>query len=225
MMEDLTYSLQVLGQIGLAALLGGCIGLEREMHGQAAGLRTHMVVAAASCLIMLVSLEVTKFGSRVQPPDPGRIAAQVVTGIGFLGAGAILRFGLTVRGLTTAACIWAAAAIGLAVGIQFYPGALACTLVVLVAIYVFDRIEKRLLIGRQYKKIVIVAQDVPDLSGEVETRLHRFDLQVKSMGVHRDLVEKKIRLEITVSAGEGTNFESVIREITSMAGVERLDIE
>lgn len=224
-MDDLMYSLQVLGQISLAALLGGCIGLEREMHGQAAGLRTHMVVAAASCLIMLVSIHVTKFGNPTYPPDPGRIAAQVVTGIGFLGAGAILRFGLTVRGLTTAACIWAAAGIGLAVGIQFYAGALGCTLVVLVVIYVFDRIEKMLLIGRHYKKVVIVAQDVPTLTGELETRLQRFDLQVKSMGIHRNLVDKKVRLEITVSAGEGTDFEGVIREITSMPGVERLDLE
>lgn len=224
-MDDLMYSLQVLGQISLAALLGGCIGLEREMHGQAAGLRTHMVVAAASCLIMLVSIHVTKLGNPVAPPDPGRIAAQVVTGIGFLGAGAILRFGLTVRGLTTAACIWASAGIGLAVGIRFYTGALGCTLVVLVAIYVFDRIEKMLLIGRQYKKVVIVAQDVPNLTGDLETRLRRFDLLIKSMGLHRNLVEKKVRLEITVSAGEGTDFEGVIREITSLPGIERLDLE
>src|SRR6266478_1020091 len=89
------------GRLSLAALLGGLIGLEREMHHQPAGLRTHMIVSIGACLVMLVSLHMSEMTPT--KADPGRLAAQVVAGVGFLGAGAIMRSGLSVRGLTTAA--------------------------------------------------------------------------------------------------------------------------
>src|SRR5207244_3860539 len=93
-----------------AALLGGVIGLEREVHGQSAGLRTHMIVSVGAALMTLVGV----YLGEQHKSDPSRVAAQVVTGIGFLGAGAIVRFGTTIRGLTTAACVWTASGIGLA---------------------------------------------------------------------------------------------------------------
>jgi putative Mg2+ transporter-C (MgtC) family protein len=98
------------GLLLLAWLLGGCIGWQREVRGHAAGLRTHALVCGASCLLSLVSFSSQGVG------DTGRIAAQVVTGIGFLGAGVILRRGASVRGLTTAATVWLVAGVGIAVG-------------------------------------------------------------------------------------------------------------
>src|SRR5262252_11255075 len=117
--------LQMAGRLCLAGLLGGLVGLEREVHSQPAGLRTHMIVALGSCLIMLVSIQM----GAMNPGrgDPARIAAQVVAGVGFLGAGAIMRSGLSVRGLTTAACLWTVAAIGLAVGCGYWLAALVTT--------------------------------------------------------------------------------------------------
>ena len=113
-----------LSRLGLALLLTFPIGWEREAHQKTAGLRTHLLVSLGCCLFMLISLQVTAvFGS--QRADPGRIAAQVVTGIGFLGGGAILRGGGVVRGMTTAASIWSVAAIGMACGAGYLPGALA----------------------------------------------------------------------------------------------------
>ena len=107
--------LELLGRLLLAAVLGGAVGAERELHDQPAGLRTHVLLTIGACLFTLVSAY--GFGG---PADPSRLAAQIVTGIGFLGGGAIVRHGLTVRGLTTAASIWATASIGVAVGAGSY---------------------------------------------------------------------------------------------------------
>jgi putative Mg2+ transporter-C (MgtC) family protein len=105
--------LELLGRLLLAAVLGGAIGAERELNDQAAGLRTHMLLTIGACLFTLISA----YGfARGPGTDPSRLAAQIVTGIGFLGGGAIVRHGLTVKGLTTAASIWATASVGVAVG-------------------------------------------------------------------------------------------------------------
>ena len=109
--------LELLGRLLLAAVLGGAIGAERELNDQAAGLRTHMLLTIGACLFTLISAY--GFGGGIGT-DPSRLAAQIVTGIGFLGGGAIVRHGLTVKGLTTAASIWATASVGVAVGAGSY---------------------------------------------------------------------------------------------------------
>ncbi|MGH2759296.1 MAG: MgtC/SapB family protein [Actinomycetota bacterium] len=113
----------------VAAAMGMAIGVERELREQAAGLRTHMLVAVGACLFTLVSAY--GFESSSGPVDPSRVAAQIVTGIGFLGAGAILREGLSVRGLTTAASLWVVAAVGMAVGLgMFWAGGVAVAITI-----------------------------------------------------------------------------------------------
>jgi putative Mg2+ transporter-C (MgtC) family protein len=107
--------LELLGRLLLAAVLGGAIGAERELNDQPAGLRTHMLLTIGACLFTLISAYGFDGGT-----DPSRIAAQVVTGIGFLGGGAIVRYGLTVKGVTTAASIWATASVGVAIGAGSY---------------------------------------------------------------------------------------------------------
>ncbi|MFH1624038.1 MAG: MgtC/SapB family protein [Pseudomonadota bacterium] len=115
----------LLVRILAAAAFGGILGLERDIHGRGAGLRTHLLVSAGAALFTILSTHIATFGIVTSPgftkvTDPGRIAAQIVTGIGFLGAGVIIREGFTIRGLTTAACLWIAAAIGMATGAGFY---------------------------------------------------------------------------------------------------------
>ncbi|MHC4873675.1 MAG: MgtC/SapB family protein [Planctomycetota bacterium] len=132
--------IEILQRLLLAAFLGGLVGLERDVHGRAAGLRTHLLVGLGSCLFMILSKIVAESGTGVT--DPGRIAAQIVTGIGFLGAGAIMKEGFTVRGLTTAACFWVVAAIGMASGAGEYLLALATSLIALISLSFLHNIDK-----------------------------------------------------------------------------------
>jgi len=154
MVPELSFGEEVF-RLLLAAGLGAAVGVERELREHEAGLRTHLLVAVGSALFTLVSAygfsEFFTEGPRAQPVDPTRIAAQIVTGIGFLGAGAIIRQGASVRGLTTAATLWAVAAIGLAAGAGFYGGAIATTVVVIVALGPI-RIVVRRLFPRQPEK-------------------------------------------------------------------------
>lgn len=135
---------EIIKRIICAFALGAVIGLEREKKGRSAGLRTHILVCTGSCLIMLVSLYMYELFKDRATLDPARIAAGVVTGIGFLGAGTIIRSQEGIRGLTTAASIWISSAIGLAVGCGFYEVALFSTFLVFLTLAFLKKIEKRL---------------------------------------------------------------------------------
>lgn len=132
----------------MAAVLSGVIGFERETHGKDAGVRTYALVGIGSALVMLVSTEIYEIYKGVADVDPSRIAAQVVSGIGFLGAGAIIRFPQGVKGLTTAAGIWTAAGIGLACGIGQYRPAVITTVLVLIVLIIFSKIDRIFLGGK-----------------------------------------------------------------------------
>ena len=139
---------EVLLRLGLAAVLGGAIGAERELRERGAGLRTHLLVSVGAALFTLVSgyawSDFSFSTERGVVFDPTRVAAQIVTGIGFLGAGAIIRQGLSVRGLTTAATLWAVAAIGMATGVGYYTAAVATTGIVLIALWPLRMLAYRL---------------------------------------------------------------------------------
>jgi putative Mg2+ transporter-C (MgtC) family protein len=146
-LPDLGWA-EILLRVGLAAVLGGAIGLERELREREAGLRTHLLVSVGAALFTLVSAYAWtdwQFSNESGIVfDPTRIAAQVVTGIGFLGAGAIIRQGLSVRGLTTAATLWVVAAIGMATGAGYYPAAVITTVLVLVSLWPLRLVANRI---------------------------------------------------------------------------------
>ena len=132
---------QVVWRLFLAAALGGVIGFEREKHSRRmAGFRTHILVSIGSCLIMLVSIYIFEIYAGKAPVDPARIAAGVVTGIGFLGAGTIIRSGESVRGLTTAASLWTVSGIGLAIGCGFYIAGWAIAIIAFATLYLLRKI-------------------------------------------------------------------------------------
>lgn len=141
-LSALELGLRVLG----AAVLGGAVGFERQLRHQSAGFRTHILVSLGACLFTLAgAYGVAPFFARPDAElsfDPTRVAAQVVTGIGFLGAGAIIRTGANVRGLTTAAALWVTAAIGLAAGLGYWAGAVAVTVTTVVALYALRWLEQ-----------------------------------------------------------------------------------
>lgn len=142
-MED---ALDMLGRILLALVLGGAVGLERELRERAAGFRTHILVAVGAAAFTLSSIYgfegVLSDGIAADYQfDPARVAAQIVSGIGFLGAGAIIRHGVSVRGLTTAASLWAAAAIGMLAGLAMYALAIGTTIIVVISLSVLRFVE------------------------------------------------------------------------------------
>jgi putative Mg2+ transporter-C (MgtC) family protein len=126
----------------LASILGSIIGLEREKKGGSAGLRTHILVCMGSALVMLTSLYIYDIYQGSAPADPARIAAGVVTGIGFLGAGTIIRSAEGIKGLTTAASVWVSSAIGLAVGCGYISAAITVTVIVYLVLSVLKKLEK-----------------------------------------------------------------------------------
>lgn len=132
---------EIIIRLTLSVILGGLIGIERQVHKRHAGLRTHILVSLGSCLIMLTSLYVFDIYKNVVSLDPSRIAAGVITGIGFLGAGAIIRDREGVRGLTTAASLWVVAGIGLAAGCGFRIAALFTTALALIVLFFLRYIE------------------------------------------------------------------------------------
>jgi putative Mg2+ transporter-C (MgtC) family protein len=177
-------------RLAAATLLGAVIGLERDMHGRAAGLRTNMLVSLGSALFMIISMAVAvryaaggsaETGLRV---DPSRIAAQIIAGIGFLGAGAILKEGLNVRGLTTAACLWASAGIGMAAGAGFFELAVVVTVISLFTLTVVGYLD-RLYAKDSYRTLEIAVPNRTDLSRVIDT-VKREHLKILHLDYERD---------------------------------------
>lgn len=143
---------EIIWRLTLSVILSGLIGLERQMQRRNAGLRTHILVCMGSCLIMLTSLYVFDIYKGIAVVDPSRIAAGVITGIGFLGAGTIIRESQKIIGLTTAASLWVVAGIGLAVGTGFYIAGIFSTVLVLVVLFIL-RFFEGIIFGKQEKAL------------------------------------------------------------------------
>jgi putative Mg2+ transporter-C (MgtC) family protein len=167
----------------LAAVLGGLIGIEREWSNHAAGFRTHILVCLGSATIMLLSIYgFSPFVNEANVQmDPARLAAQVISGIGFLGAGAILRNGNMIKGLTTAASVWVVAAIGLSAGAGFYMGALLCTFLVLISLYLLNLCEERFFRNRRYHELDIQIIDNPGSLGRIASIFGENDLKIVNL--------------------------------------------
>lgn len=155
--------LEIILRIALGGILGGVVGFEREQHNRPAGFRTHILVCVGATLIMLVSIYTFTGpeGDISRGADVSRIAAQVVSGVGFLGAGTILRQGSTIRGLTTAASLWVVAGIGLAVGGGFYLGAFTATAVVMFSLYLLANVEQYMAKRRRLRQLWLRVIDKP----------------------------------------------------------------
>jgi putative Mg2+ transporter-C (MgtC) family protein len=192
------FRLELMLQVGLATLLGGAIGLERELGGKPAGLRTNILICIGSVLYTHLSLAMLAAMSGGIPPgtDTTRVAAQIVTGVGFIGAGTILHARGAVVGLTSAATIWVVAAIGVALGSGYYLEGIATTLVVLAVLAGLGRVEK--LVQRQSMRstITIHAHPGPTVLEDLETLVRRAGLEVSAVSSRQENVDLVIDLDI-----------------------------
>lgn len=225
-MMSIDFDLIMAGRLMLASLLGALIGLEREIHGRTAGFRTHLLVSLGSALFMVVSInfyrEFGNFSGAIPVGvDPGRVAAQVVTGIGFLGAGAIIRDKASVRGLTTAACLWIAAAIGLSCGAGLYLLPLLVTFIALVSLVALKKIEGML--SRDRYAMLKVESD--DVEGQLEHIIHAVEaigFQLTLFGVERK-ASGVLVFELQVKMHGKSISTDTINRIATLNGVKGVD--
>jgi len=208
----------------MAALMGGLIGWERELNHSPAGFRTHILVSVGSALIMLISIY--GFSDFVHLPhftfDPSRISAQVVSGIGFLGAGTILRQGVTVSGLTTAASLWVVAAVGLSTGAGYYFPAVITTLIVFIGL-IIRRWLDRIFWNKKTRAVLEVWTDDASRLSEMVTIIGRSkSVSIKKLRIEEDR-ENESKVTFTIKI-KGTSLDAdLLEELNQLEGIIRVE--
>jgi putative Mg2+ transporter-C (MgtC) family protein len=213
----------------LATLLGGLVGIEREQNNHPAGFRTHILVCVGSTLIMLISMygfeDYIEANKEHIISDPARLAAQVVSGIGFLGAGTIIVHGGTIRGLTTAASLWVVAGIGLALGAGFYYGATLATVLVLLSLIVLNRIEEMFIRKGQLHLVQIKVTDIPGILGLIATKIGDNNISIRKISIQETKHEEDtVQLSIGIRIPHTTSIALVIDQLRSTEGVKEVSI-
>ena len=213
----------------LSCILGGIIGYERQSRRKSAGLRTNVLVCLGACLIMILSQALYENVEGRTNADPARLAAQVVSGIGFLGAGAIMKEGLTVTGLTTAACLWVVAGVGLAVGSGFYSGALMTTALVFVTLGSLSRLDDWV----DHEKNIglnIYTVDKPGQLMDISTCLEDLQLKVRGIKVKADEDEvetngdKLMYINLEIFNKQGIKSIVIVDAVRQIDGVISVNI-
>ena len=205
----------------LAAVLGAAVGFERARDNQPAGLRTHMILVIGATLAMILSINV----AAEHDGDPARLAAQVISGIGFLGAGAILRFGFNVKGLTTATTLWSMAIVGLAVGYGYYLISIGATILMLITLTLLNILEKKFVRTNIIRHITIQASDNPGMVKTIRKTITKLAEQTVSFSVQKNLKSERVRIQIVAKVNKGEKMETLTEAISSIEGVRAIKIE
>lgn len=200
----------------LSMLLGAVVGYERRRKGQTAGVRTFSLISMGATLAMLLSIYVPQEYMGLKNGDPGRIAAQVITGIGFLGAGAIIQMKGSVRGLTTAAGIWMMAIIGMAVGLGMYLLSIFASALILFILVQLERIEKRVSRGAESRIIRISLGTILHDIAEYRKVLKRHNIHLSNFYVDYDFEANETRLNLIVLVRETTNYIDLFSQFAKL---------
>ena len=217
----------VLVRLTLSFLAGGLIGLEREHSRQPAGLRTHMLVCVGATLIMLVS----EFGftdilaNGHMSLDPSRIAAQVVSGIGFLGACAVLKIGSSVKGLTTAASIWVTSAVGLAIGSGLLVPAAITIVFMLVAIILFERFERRFFPSEQIKTISLCFGGASIDTQEIRGITERYGIRVRTINVIQEIIKNRVQVDLLVTFPSTIDIPKFYEDLRLLPNIYKIKMD
>jgi putative Mg2+ transporter-C (MgtC) family protein len=220
-MIDFSEQLDLSVRLLVAALLGLAIGFEREIHGHPAGLRTHMLVALGSALFTVLSIRgfLGETGAGLAPVDPTRIAAQIVSGIGFLGAGAILKDGIVIRGLTTAASLWATSAVGMAAGAgEYVVGTVAAT-VILVSLWPINAVADRLHGSNLPETRLRLSMTHVDALGHVSEILIANKLEIGQIATQR-LAKNVYQADVAIRGRHTGAIAIAIEQIGALSGVD-----
>jgi putative Mg2+ transporter-C (MgtC) family protein len=213
-------------RLGLSFVAGLIIGFERSSRHQVAGMRTHILICVGSTLLMILSIWIPQEFNMLKNGDPSRIAAQVVSGIGFLGAGAILRLGNNVKGLTTAASLWLIAAVGLAIGAGLYFAAAMAEALSLFTLVVLDVFEKRLFPSERNKILELSFKTpVPDTKKALEI-LKTFGVRVQTTDVDQTTGKGGgSHLRLLVGLPTATDLHNLTKALKSTGSIERIEMK
>ncbi|MGJ4787812.1 MgtC/SapB family protein [Leptospira koniambonensis] len=218
--DTITVSIRV----ALIILFAGAVGWNREGKNHGAGFRTHILIGLASTVLMLLSIFIPEYYS-VVGGDPSRIAAQVVSGVGFLCAGAIMKFGLTVKGLNTAASIWIVSAIGLLVGAGLYFAGFLTTVATLIILVLFDLVEERYFGKYEYKVLILDLKQKKFHRKGFKELLLRNKLRLVSESFMQDYQSKSAQIKLTIAMPRDFDILKIVDEFRNLADVIKISIE
>lgn len=215
---------EVILKLLLGTLLGGIIGFERQTHGRPAGFRTQLLVCVSCVLLMIISegYYIQSSQTGLMRIDPTRIAAGAMTGVGFLGAGVILKTGASVQGLTTAACVWIVSAIGLAVGAGQYVAAIVVAVITFISLWFLRLLETRM--PRTVYKFVTL---ITDSAGDEKTIREVFEergFSVTKMDYEIQFPEKERTFVFTIAGKHSSPIRQVIENLSGLAYIKKLEI-
>ncbi|MEA4963122.1 MgtC/SapB family protein [Lutispora sp.] len=214
---------EVLLRLGIAAILAGLVGLERETSNRPAGLRTHILVSVASSLVIIGNLYAFDLFKNQTSMDPMRLGAQVISGIGFLGAGTIIKEGPTIRGLTTAASLWSVACIGLVCGIGFYMGAIFATGFVLLSLIVLNKLEIMINKKNAYLNLSVKSIDRPGQIGRIGIELGRLNVAIKNISIE-NIDDFNVIIKLTLKSLKDIKAENIIEAIGDIEGISLIEL-
>jgi putative Mg2+ transporter-C (MgtC) family protein len=220
--------MKILTHLLVATMAGGLIGLERSYHGRPAGFRTHTLVCVASSLLMLVTMYHARWfaGAPLETVriDPTRMAQGVMTGIGFLGAGVIVREGLTVRGLTTAASIWITAAIGILAGTGFYSAVFMGTVITIGILTVFRKVENRMPLQIFANNTIVFARDNYLSETDIRELHEKNGFSVAKVSYRLMEMGEQLEYRMTVRTMDSENIEKLSKTLLGLASVVEFNI-
>ncbi len=218
---DIIPNSEILLRLLVTLIIAFLLGLEREFKHQPAGIRTHVLIWVGSCLLMILSILVPEmYNSNIN--DPGRIAAQVVSGIWFLGAGAIIKLWVDTRGLTTAANIWVTAAIGLVIGAGLYFAAFVATAIILIDLILITEFKKRFLIASRFCTIDVYFSQKNGETKKVYKQIKKLPLSVISKHIKED--GKQVHLKIISKIKKNEDIFAIKNSIKALANIEKISV-
>jgi putative Mg2+ transporter-C (MgtC) family protein len=215
MISEVQIILRILVAMGLGAL----IGWERERRGQPAGLRTHIILCIGSALAMILSINLAYPNN-----DPARLAAQVITGIGFLGAGAIFRYGTGVKGLTTATSLWTMGIIGLACGMGMFLVAAGTTILLLFVLYWVEKLEIRYIHQAVNFNVEVVAANRKGLLKDLKKILSEPPRSISSTQITRDMVEDVVEITFNIRSTDEDQADDLVSRLSAVKNIKKIEI-
>jgi putative Mg2+ transporter-C (MgtC) family protein len=222
----MTESVEIIIRLILGASLGGIIGFERQSHGRPAGFRTHLLVSLASVLIMIISNDyyrLVELNPEIIRIDPSRIAAGAITGVGFLGAGVIIKSGFTIQGLTTAACLWVVSAIGLAVGSGLYIPALVTFVITIFSLWTLRKVETK--VPRLLYKTLSITTEPAVNEREIITVLKGRGADIGNIDYEIDVMKKEATYHIMVTYKEKRVISDILESLSQMPLLKKFDMK